>query len=231
MRFIATIAAAVLCFSGFAAQAGTIKGGPGFGGGVTVVDFEGFAEGTLIDTEYAGLGLSFTQDDGGTPMIDNLPQLFGYGPTSGVGMLTGSMTGGALFPTVAGMIVVFDTLQTRAGAFLSDTSALGPYDVTAFDGGGAVLETLTVLAAEFPSPGFFPPAASLGNAIFVGFEYGSPMIKSIQFGPGATFGDSFALDDLQFEGGVSAVPLPAGAVPALAALGLFAAFRRLRRRS
>src|SRR5687768_5531743 len=82
-----------------------------FGG--TVIDFEGQAEGTLIDTEYSGLGVTFTQDDSGTPMIDNLPALFGYGPGSGTGMLTGSTTGGAQFPTVAGLVAEFSTPQAQ----------------------------------------------------------------------------------------------------------------------
>ena len=62
----------------------------------TVIDFEGFAEGTVISNQYAGLGVTFKQDDGGTPIIDDLPPLFGFGPGSGVGMLTGSTNGGAI---------------------------------------------------------------------------------------------------------------------------------------
>src|SRR5688572_2965792 len=56
-------------------------------GGVPLADFEGFAEGTLIANQYAGV--TFSQDDGGTPMIDNSPFLFGYSAASGVGVLTG----------------------------------------------------------------------------------------------------------------------------------------------
>ncbi len=57
------------------------------------IDFEGFVEGTLIDTQFAGV--TFGQDDGGRPQIDNSPFLFGYIQSSGEAVLTGSTEGGA----------------------------------------------------------------------------------------------------------------------------------------
>ena len=61
---------------------------PPFAG--TLIDFEGFTEGTLIDTQYSAQGVTFVQPDTGRPQIDNHPGEFGYGPSSGIGMLTGS---------------------------------------------------------------------------------------------------------------------------------------------
>jgi hypothetical protein len=201
-----------------------------FGG--TVIDFEGFAEGTIISNQYAGLGVTFTQDDGGTPQIDNLPALFGYGPGSGVGMLTGSTNGGAPFPTVAGLIAVFSSPMGQVGAFFSDTAPLGSYTFTAFDGGGGVLESITLTLAQsntnYGNCGTFP--AVTGCGLFVGFDRsGTNDIGSIQFGPSATSGDAFSIDDLRFRA-VPAVPEPATLVLlAVALAGLGFGIRRGRR--
>jgi hypothetical protein len=61
--------------------------------GGTLIDFEGLANGTLVDTQYAGV--TFGQDaGGGRPQIDQFPWLFGYGSSSGDHVLTGSSEGG-----------------------------------------------------------------------------------------------------------------------------------------
>ncbi|NOT01927.1 MAG: hypothetical protein HOP29_15035 [Phycisphaerales bacterium] len=198
------------------AMADGVKGGTGIAG-ATVIDFEGYAEGTLIDDEYTGVGVDFfTQDDGGTPMIDELPQLFGYGPTSGVNVLTGSTTGGAAFPTTAGMIAEFASPQAQAGAMFSDTAPLGDYTISAYGAGGVLLESFTLLSSEIPSPSFFPPSADAGNGIYVGFQFNSAVIESIQFGPSGSSGDAFAIDDFQF----SAEPVPAPGAALLALIGM-----------
>jgi hypothetical protein len=193
-----------------------------FGG--TVIDFEGLAEGTLIDTEYSGMGVTFTQDDGGTPMIDNLPALFGYGPGSGTGMLTGSTTGGAQFPTVAGLVAEFSTPQAQVGAFLSDAAPLGDYTISAFGAGGVLLESFVVAGASFPNCGTSFPVAP-GCGVFAGFDRVTADILSVQWGPSAAFGDSFAIDDVRFTG--STVPEPATlTLFGLTAVGIAAARRR-----
>src|SRR5215216_4219227 len=63
----------------------------------TVITFDRQAEGTLISTQYASLGVTFSQPDGGRPQIDNDPFLFFYTASSGNGVLTGS-TEGAVAP-------------------------------------------------------------------------------------------------------------------------------------
>lgn len=200
------------------AMATDIKGGTGLLG-ATIIDFEGRIDGEAIDTQYAGL--TFGQDSGGRPMIDNLPQLFGYGPISGVGMLTGSMEGGDPFPTVAGIVVSFDAPVLAAGAWMSDTGPLGDYTITAFDSGGNVLSSFLLLASELPSPTTLPGSASPDNGIFVGFEFDSAVIASIQFGRSNADGDAFAIDDFQY-----VVPAP-GAGLVLA--GLVGGLSRRRR--
>ena len=150
-----------------------------------VIDFEGMVDGTLIDTQYAGL--TFSQDDGGRPMIDNSPFLYGYTSNSGAGVLTGSTEGGAPFPTVAGIVAIFDSPVSAVEAFLSDTAPLGDYTVSAFDSGGTLLESFSVSGAN----------GAIGR--FFGFSRASNDIASVQWGPGAAYGDAFAIDDLRFD--------------------------------
>jgi len=174
---------------------------PPFAG--TITNFEGFAEATLIAGQYAGLGVTFTQDDGGTPMIDNKSFLFAFESSSGVGVLTGSTTGGAPFPTVAGLVADFSPAVSKAGAFLTDTGPLGTYTITIFDGGGALIDTIIVAAADFPDISHpacdgSPPYDGTGCGVWVGFDTGVNNIAKIQFGPSSTSGDAFAMDDLVF---------------------------------
>lgn len=126
--------------------AGTpIQSGVSTLGGAPAADFEGFAEGTLISSQYAGL--TFGQTDGGTPMIDNSPFLFGYNASSGIGVLTGSTNGGAPFPTVAGL-----TISGGASAiefWLGDTAPLGIYTIQAFDAANVLLESAVVMPGNF----------------------------------------------------------------------------------
>ena len=190
----------------------------------TVINFEGFAEGTLISNQFSGLGVTFTQNDGGTPMIDNLPALFGYGPGSGTGMLTGSTTGGAPFPTVAGLVGVFSSPVSMAGAFMSDTSPLGDYTISAFGSGGGLLESFIVTGGAFPACGTVFPTTP-GCGVFVGFNRPQGDIARIQFGPSGVFGDAFAIDDFRFASAASStVPEPTTLL--LFGSGLAAAMRR-----
>jgi hypothetical protein len=167
----------------------------------TLIDFEGFSEGTLINSQYAGQGVSLIQPDGGSPQIDNFPGEYGFGLNSGVGMLTGSMDGGAPVPTIAPMKAVFSVPTAKAAAFMSDTAPLADYVVTAFDASGNVVESQTVAKSALPSApqcgGTYLPAASAHCGIYVGFTETSATIKSIQFGP-CCYGDSFAIDDVLF---------------------------------
>jgi hypothetical protein len=172
---------------------------PPFSG--SMVDFEGFAEGTAIVGQYSGLGVTFTQDDLTAPMIDNHPTLFAYGSSSGVGLLTGSAVP-APSPTVAGLVANFTRPVGRVGAYMTDTAPLGTYTVTAFNGVGGVIDTVTVFGTDFPGVSGPPcplfPAPATGCGVFVGFNTGVSNIASIQFGPSSAFGDAFAIDDLVF---------------------------------
>jgi hypothetical protein len=165
----------------------------------TVIDFEGQAEGALISTQYASSGVTFSQPDGGRPMIDNDPFLFFYTADSGNGVLTGSTEGGAAFPTVAAMTATFALPTNLAGAYFSDTAPLGNYTVTARDSGGNVLETQTILASQLP----VAPACTVdGCGVWVGFARPEADISSVTFGPSSASADAFAIDDVRFNADV-----------------------------
>jgi hypothetical protein len=203
---------------------------PFFLGG-TVASFEGFVEGTLIG---GGIypGVTFGQVDGGTPMIDNFPQLFGYGFSSGSGVLTGSTTGGAPSPTIAGLTAELSAPTSTVQLFFSDTAPLASFTISAFGQGGVFLESVVLSGADFLPPGynggfFPPPGTSPLPGVFVGFVRPTADIVSVQIGPGNALGgnDAFAIDDFRFQ---STVPEP-GALFVLAG-GLLAAAGFLRRR-
>jgi hypothetical protein len=216
--------------------------------GGTVANFEGFSEFTLITNQYAGM--TFSQTGGGAPWIDNFNQnggangcsgaawCFGYGASSGSGVLTGSTQGGNVV-TTAGIIVTFTTPQSNVQAFLADTSALGNYTITARGAGNTVLATETVPLSALPGPsytgGVFPaPGTFPLPGIYVGFEDALPNIVSFQIGPSSAGAgaDAFAVDDVSIGGRATAVtPEPSSiallsSAPILIGCGLLLRRRR-----
>jgi hypothetical protein len=216
-----TLAPSVVQAQAFKSYTPVVTGG-------TIIDFEGMAEGTLIDTQYPGV--TFGQAPlGGRPMIDNFPWLFGYGASSGSGVLTGSTEGGEPFPTIAGITATFNNPVSAVQAFLSDTAPLGDYDVRAFNSLSVLIDSITVLAGEILPPGYaggpFPPPGTFPlPGIYVGFVHPTADIASIQIGPSTGFGDAFSVDDVQF------VPEP-GSLALLAGFGIAASHFFRRRRS
>jgi hypothetical protein len=183
-------AAGVLSVSAFGSANAALITGPTSALGGPAIDFEGFAEGTLISNQYSGV--TFGQTDGGTPMIDNIPPLFGYLPLSGAAVLTGSQTGGAPFPTVAGLKITIDGGGSAAEFWLTDTSPLGQYTLAAFDAANNLLESYIV------SPQSFVGVVGVSGLSYVTID------SSVE-------NDAFAIDDVRFT-----VPEPAS----LALLGL-----------
>lgn len=227
MKHLARVALtlAVVCLpAAVASAAPIIVAGPSpvtpFAG--TVIDFEGYAEGTLIDNEYAGVGVTFSQPGGGTPQIDTIPPpFFAYSAGSGSNALTGTVDPQAPFITVSGLIATFATPMSDVGAFMSDTAPLGNYTISAFGAGNVLLESFVVPGATLTG-GCATGVSTLGCGAFVGFSRATADILAIQFGPSLASGDAFAIDDLRF------VPEPA--LLSLLGLGLLVATRRIRRR-
>ena len=140
-------------------------------------------------------------------MIDNSPYLYGYGSSSGTGVLTGSQEGTNIYPTVAGIIVSFNSPEANVETFLSDTSPLGDYTVYAYSGAngtGTLLDSLTVPGSSLPGPGPLP-------GIYVGFSDSVAEIGSFQIGPSSVSGDAFAIDDLTV--GSAATPMSVSPEP------------------
>lgn len=183
---MALAAAGVLALSGMgAAHAALIQSATStLGGGA--INFEGFAEGTLISNQFGGI--TFSQDDGGRPMIDNSPFLFAYNASSGTGVLTGSTEGGAPYPTVAGLVMTLAAPGSALEFWLGDTAPLGTYTISAYDSSSTLLESWAVTP---------------GN--FVGFS-GVAGLSRVTVDSSVS-NDAFAIDDVRFNR-VASVPEP-----------------------
>jgi hypothetical protein len=202
----AVVAAFALAFAlatSMASAVPILSAGPTLVG--AAIDFEGRAEAEFIDTQYPGV--TFGQVDGGRPMIDNSPFLFGYTSVSGEGVLTGSTEGGAPFPTVAALQLTFDTLANAAEFYLSDTAPLGNYTVSAFGTGGVFLESFVI-----------PLGAPIGS--YVGFSRPGDLWRITV--DSDVVNDAFAIDDVRFD----QVPEPGTLLLFGAGLGLLARRRR-----
>ena len=229
------IAAAATACLGWAttAGAGTYASYTSVLSGGGLINFEDLANGTKVDTQYAGV--TFGQDaGGGRPQIDQFPWIFGYGASSGDHVLTGSTEGGHAFDTIAGLTVNFSGGKNGVEFFFSDTAPLGNYPIVFYGAGGVVLDTITLASGSILPPGyaggiFPPPGTSPLPGIFLGYTSATNNIFGIGIGPGVATNDSFAIDDLRFTvGRTGGVPEPA--TWGLMILGFGAAGTMLRRR-
>ena len=232
----AVVAGLVLLMATLTCSAGNIETHTNVLTGAPLADFEGYSDGTLISNQY--VGVTFTQNggawypNGGSPQINDYPWYYGYGASSGNGVLTGSTSSGAPYSTVEGIVAQFSTPQSAVEVFLSDTSPLGNYPITAFDSHGNVLESFTVLGSDILPAGYTgcgsyyypPPPCTPSPGIYVGFWDPTADISSIQIGPGTAAGDAFAIDDLRV--GTSATPEPCSILLLGSFLGLGSLLRR-----
>ena len=179
-------------------------------GGTPLTTFEGFAEGTLMLNQVAGVTFGQTPS-AGRPQIDNSPFLFGYVASSGTGVLTGSTEGGYFSPTVAGLTMTFAAPVSAVEVFFSDTAPLGTYVISALGANNQLLESFVLGGTSI--------------ARYVGFQYGSDQISTFMVGPSSAIGDAFAIDDLRVQ---TVVPEPSSW--ALMAMGVAALAAKRRRR-
>jgi PEP-CTERM motif-containing protein len=174
-KLVGLVAGVALSAAAATTQAALIQSATStLGGGA--ITFEGLGEGTLVPSLG---GVNFGQDDGGTPMIDNQPFLFGYDASSGTAVLTGSTTGGAPFPTVAGLTLTPVGPVSAIEFHLGDTSPLGVYTIQAFGAGNVLLESFAV------TPGNFVGFTGLAGIVMVTVD-------------SSVFNDAFAIDDVRF---------------------------------
>ncbi len=184
-------------------------------GGAVLANFEGFAEGTLIQNQYAGV--TFGQaPSAGRPQIDNSPYLYGYTGVGGSSVLTGSMEGGYPYPTVAGITATFSTGKSQVEAWFSDTAPLGSYLFSIFGVNDVLLATFGLTDTQI---------SAAGGGGYVGFTRATSDIYRIQFGPSTVSNDAFAIDDLR---AVSTVPEPSTVALMGAGGVLMMLFRRRR---
>jgi hypothetical protein len=177
------LSSGILWATSFKSYTSIINDGP-------LINFEGYADGTSIGTQYSSLGVTFGEaPNAGKPQIDTYPWLFGYGSSSGTNVLIGSKDANYPYAAVAGITATFSTPQYWIQAFLSDTAPLGDYPVEIFGSGNVLLDSLTVSSSEI-KPG-----------IYVGFTRPTADIVTIQFGPSNSSlpFDSFAIDDLRLD--------------------------------
>ncbi|HTI31004.1 MAG TPA: PEPxxWA-CTERM sorting domain-containing protein [Sphingomonas sp.] len=191
--------------------------------GGTLIDFEGQANGTRIDTQYSGV--TFGQLPGGRPQIDVYPSIFGYGPSSGNAVLTGTTEGGVTFDTIAGLTANFATGKNGVEFFFSDTAPIGNYPITFYGLGGAVLGSVNLLKGNILPPGYVggtfpPPGTNPKPGIYIGYTSAVNEIYGIGIGPSSATNDSFAIDDLRFTSARGAVPEPAAWAMMLLGFGL-----------
>ncbi len=184
------LSGSILWATSFTSHTSVINDGP-------LIDFEGYAKGTLISTQYSGVTFG-EAPYAGLPQIDTNPFMFGYLGSSGNSVLVGGQSANYPLAASAGITATFSTPQYWIQAFLSDKAPLGDYPVTIFGSGNVILESITLLKSDV-SPG-----------IYVGFIRPTADIVSIQFGPSSYsssfFFDAFAIDDLRLD--PPAVPEP-----------------------
>jgi hypothetical protein len=162
---------------------------------------------SVIDDEYASLGVEFSSvDSGAVAVTDATGQVGGISsPNSLVGTLdsTRFTTGGPIFASFVDPLTGLPATTTSVGAFSIDVD-ISPVALTAFDLNGAVLETV-----------FFAVGAN-GSVDFAGISRTEGIASVSINDPGTDF---LAIDNFIFEP-VTRAQIPVSPVLALVGIGL-----------
>jgi len=191
----------------------TTIGAGGFSSSATTIDFEGYAVGTAITTQYAGVTFS-SYNGTGNPLID-------WNESGGGQGLNGGPGDASIYTTInqdAGVWVNFDAGTTSAGgAYYIDVPPLIGrgffYDVD-----GNLIHTFTLSQSiEFWGLSADPGDALIGSILFDSTAYPGT-------GFDATTSESFTIDNLMFEPTV--IPAPGAILLGGIGIGLVGWLRR-----
>ncbi|MBL8219036.1 MAG: PEP-CTERM sorting domain-containing protein [Bryobacterales bacterium] len=179
----------------------------GFSGSETVVTFNSIGDEELVDTQFAGLGVTFSGPVFGMTNSGDT----GLYPSDGGGVIASNWRYSGPNLTPGALVVSFASTMQRVGFYHSGNQE-DDFTVTFFLGN---VETGSLLVAQTDSPAEFFGAQDTGG--FDRIEITAPVNRN----------GFFAFDDLRFEG--DAVPEPS--TYALMAMGLcgLAWMRRTRR--
>jgi hypothetical protein len=200
------VTAIVLLADVSAAHAATVTSPASLAGGI-IVDFESFALGTIGPIVTSGMAIS------ATPASAPVASSLAYAQYPGI--VSGNIFG---FNADVSFSIVFDKPVAIFGMGVLDPNFLGNR-LSAYDVSGNVLDFTDSGTLDFPVG---PTGGSLSS--YVGFSYGSPVIKRIEL-VGAP-GDLLGIDNIGY---LSPASVP-GPLPALGMAAAFGFSRKLRRR-
>lgn len=173
-----------------------------------VITFDGYPTSTVLTTQYAGLGVTFSAST--TAFIsDIISQGAGYNTSSPPNIAYADWNG-----QVQGTLRADFATPASAVSFFAIDVGESSRDCIAYDSFNNPLQTITIV-----NPGSGPGIGMINPVVFTVSN-----IAYITFGQGSTFGagDGSGIDDLSF----TLVPAPGGA--ALLALAALATTRRRR---
>jgi hypothetical protein len=176
------------------------------GASATVIDFDSYPDNTLLNSQYSGLGVTFSATTSAI-IADIIAAGPGYATSSPRNIAFADWNG-----QVQGTLRVDFAFPASGVSFFAIDVGYSSRDAIAYDSLGNVLQTITI---------YNPSTSSgIGNIDSVVFTVSN--ISYFTFGQGAIYGvgDGSGIDDLSFT-------IPA---PGVGAIGVIGGLARMRRR-